>query len=220
MAVMEAALRLRRELTPTNVIFLIDSQAAILGLSNNNDTDCQITITCRHQLSSMTEEGWALRLQWIPSHVSTLGNEKANYLAKLGTNLPQPAAQASLKSAEAHIDNTINLWTKNQHLAAAAGKSWEGIVKKPIPLHLPRQTSVALFRTMTGHDYLASHLHRIGVLSSSQCLFCDHNSMDAGYLLSCPERMEVKMTSPTPVIVSIYWAARRRMAEMSRVGVG
>jgi hypothetical protein len=71
-------------------------------------------------------EGWALRLQWIRSHVSTLGNENADYLAKLGTNLHQPTAQASLKSAKAHIDNTINLWTKNQRLAAAAGKIWEG----------------------------------------------------------------------------------------------
>ena len=84
-AVMEAALRLRRELTPSNVGFLIDTQAAILGLSSNNDTDCQSTITCRHQLASMAEEGWALRLQWIPSHGGTLGNEKADYLAKLGT---------------------------------------------------------------------------------------------------------------------------------------
>jgi ribonuclease HI len=85
MAVMEAARRLRRELTPSNVVFLIDSQAAILGLSNNNDTDCQTAITCRHQLASMAEEGWALRLQWIPSRGGTLGNEKADYLAKLGT---------------------------------------------------------------------------------------------------------------------------------------
>jgi hypothetical protein len=75
----------------------------------------------------MAEEGWVLRLKWIPSHVGTLGNEKADYLAKLSTNLPQPTAQSSLKSTKAHIDNTINLWTKNQRLAAAAaGKIWEG----------------------------------------------------------------------------------------------
>jgi hypothetical protein len=78
----------------------------------------------------MAEEGWALWLHWIPSHVGTLKNEKANYLAKLGTNLPQPTAHTSLKSAKAHIDNTINTWTKNQHVAAAAGKSWEAIMKK------------------------------------------------------------------------------------------
>jgi hypothetical protein len=29
--------------------------------------------------------------------------------------------------------------------------------------------------------------------------------------------IEDRMTSSTPIIASIYWAARRRMAEMSRV---
>jgi ribonuclease HI len=41
-------------------------------------------------------------LQWVPSHCGLLGNEKADYLAKLGSHKKQPPNRISFHSAK-HI---------------------------------------------------------------------------------------------------------------------
>ena len=88
---------------------------------------------------------------------------------------------------------------------------------------LPRTTSVALFRTTTGHDYLASHLHRIGVLSSPECVLCGYASMNADHLIACPALIsdtQVQDEDGTARLSRLYWSARRLMAQQPRVGVG
>ncbi|GFX40678.1 reverse transcriptase [Trichonephila clavipes] len=66
------------------IVFSIDSQAAILALSSNIPTDCLNKIQCRTKIAELISYGWTAALQWVPSHVGILGNEKADQKAKKG----------------------------------------------------------------------------------------------------------------------------------------
>ncbi|GFS79764.1 reverse transcriptase [Nephila pilipes] len=72
-------------LSPRKVVFLIDIQAAITALSNNNSIDCpiQVTIQCRNKQAELITSGWTLQLQWVPSHAQVLGNNKAGVMVSI-----------------------------------------------------------------------------------------------------------------------------------------
>lgn len=204
------------------VVFLIDSQAAILALSRNSDTDSQLTLDTRASLNSLCAT-WFVKLQWIPSHVGILGNEKADILAKHGTTLPQPSLLVPLSTAKSQIDLAVKSFTRRKHLADAHGKSWECLTRGPI-VKLPRHEAVPKFRTLTGHDLLPVHLHRLGIVPSPECPLCRNGNLDGLHLLDCQglaeERRRTMGEPATKRLGILYWSARHRMAEMPRVGVG
>ncbi|KAJ4429667.1 hypothetical protein ANN_21868 [Periplaneta americana] len=68
-----------------------------------------------------------------------------------------------------------------------AREKWNSLHQNPqlIP-DLPRKSSVAAFRSATGHDCLAKHLHRIGIYESPNCPMCNSNQeMDSEHLKIC-----------------------------------
>lgn len=199
------------------VVFLVDSQAAINALTENTPTDCESTSVCRELLSGMVRDGWSVVLQWIPSHVGVLGNERADQLAKQGTSLTQPDNPSSLTSAKNKINNTLKAYTRSSLKELSSGKQWEDLAyKREIPYNLPRAEAVAKFRLKTGHDYLKAHLHRIGLADTDNCPLCESGRMDGPHLEQCGDLADFADRSPS----SLYWEARRRMAEMPRAGIG
>lgn len=220
-AIKAAASQLTQISPPLKTVFLVDSQAAIMNLTRNLETECQKTIECRKLLQHLAEKGWQLKLQWIPSHVGIPGNEKADELAKQGTELPQPVCPPSLHSSKLQINAAIANWVR-QHLSRESeGKKWESLITNgPIP-DLPRAIAVAAFRLRTGHDYLAAHLNRIQVLPSPACQLCGEGTMNAEHLGTCPELDHTIMDADnTYKEARLYWSARRLMAQQPRVGVG
>ncbi|GFT36304.1 uncharacterized protein LOC103523915 [Nephila pilipes] len=65
-------------------------------------------------------------------------------------------------------------------------KSWENIGNDWKEFsHRPRKEAVANFRLKTGHDCLAEHLKRTGILTNSSCLICKIDTMNREHLLVC-----------------------------------
>ena len=49
-----------------------------------------------------------------------------------------------------------------------------------------KKNSVATFRLSTGHDCLAKHLHRIGILQLPYCTLCkEQEDMDRTHIMKC-----------------------------------
>ena len=98
---------------------------------------------------------------------------------------------------------------------AASNKKWEHLYTNPkiIP-DIPRKTAVAKFRLATGHDCLAKHLHRIGILPPLKCILCNHTNddTDGHHLEVCPAVKDVHTA------VEKYWRARLVMASVSNAG--
>ena len=203
-------------------VFFVDSQTAIQNLSRNSEMDCRRTLNCRQLLSDLAIKGWQLKFQWIPSHVDISGNEKADKLAKEATMMPQPKCPSSLMSSKAMINSTIDKWERQRLLQQSLGKRWEDLVTLgPIRHNLPRAVSVAAFRLKTGHDYLASHLHRIKILPTPECQLCGFQTMDVEHIKDCPALdHSIQEEDRLYKEARLYWSARRLMAEQPRVGVG
>jgi hypothetical protein len=69
--------------------------------------------------------GFTVNMQWVPSHVGVAGNEKADYLAKMGTSCPQPAIAPTLSSAKGIIEAAVRSKVKNDHwLKDNYGSRW------------------------------------------------------------------------------------------------
>ena len=79
---------------------------------------------------------------------------------------------------------------------------WKNNIISGIP-DWPRKEAVAKFRMATGHDCLAGHLHRLGMLNSP-CYLCNSAAnMDSHHLQLC-----TALTSTS--ISDRYWEARER----------
>jgi hypothetical protein len=76
---------------------------------------------------------------------------------------------------------------------------------------MPRKEAVARFRLKTGHDCLATHLHKIKVYSSDECTLCriQGTSMNADHQ-NCGKLDSSAQTSGD--IAELYWDARFLMS--------
>ena len=206
-----------------NIVILVDSQAAIIAVTSNTETDLAAVLSCRQLIHKICNRSANLHFQWCPSHCGIVGNERADTLAKEGSNMLQPQRPLAFSSAKKFINGRLKEWAKTYFETASEGKAWEPLLSNPIPITLQRKEGVACFRMQTGHDYLAKHLHRIGVLPSPTCLLCNIEDMTALHLQTCPSLGDVNFNSDDSnwaKLSKLYWAARYRMAELPTVGVG
>jgi hypothetical protein len=88
------------------------------------------------------------------------------------------------------------------------GKQWANIhLDWPLNSKMPQKEAVARFRIKTGHDCLATHLHKIKVYSSDECTLCriQGTSMNADHL-NCRKLDSSAQTAGD--IAKLYWDAR------------
>ena len=71
-----------------------------------------------------------LVLQWIPGHTGIYGNEKADILAKKGSQTPQPIKPITLQTAKQRIKQTYRReWMDNWTSGSTARKVFEHMNK-------------------------------------------------------------------------------------------
>ena len=88
------------EETPKNTAFLTDSMSALQSLASSL-TDQSLEELKKH-LSVLSRKSTVV-LQWIPAHSSITGNEKADGLAKEGSNMAQTETCLSHREANTLI---------------------------------------------------------------------------------------------------------------------
>lgn len=107
-------------------------------------------------------------------------NEKADVLAKKETSQLLLACTQSLQSSKTRSMNWYScsripiIW--RVHMGRRARNCFH------TAYNVSRAVNIALFRTITGLDYLATHLFHIQMLLSNHCLLCGGKNMD-GYCL-------------------------------------
>ncbi|GFX94112.1 integrase catalytic domain-containing protein [Trichonephila clavipes] len=84
---------------------------------------------------------------------------------------------------------------------------------------------VACFRIITGHDYLQTHLFKIGLSDSLLYPHCKSVPMTGEHLSDCSALLHVLSQDncgvllPARVTSALYWTARRLMSERTLAGV-
>ena len=160
---------------------------------------------CCKVIAQLKNYSKIISLQWIPGHCQISGNEKADFLAKKGTKIPLASTpQLSYQSVKLYVKSAIREWHSRELGSRISSKHWKNTIMC-IPAR-PRMEAVAMFRLTTGHDLLAKHLHRIGILPSPNCKLCNlQEEMDRTHLKTC-SRLQ-------PTEIKIYWEARKMMAQ-------
>ncbi|GFS87676.1 reverse transcriptase [Trichonephila clavipes] len=171
------------------------------------------TIQCRTKIAELISYGWTVVLQWVPSHVGLLGNERADQKVKQGVESTQPEVPLTLRRANSIIFTHIDKYTA----ITSHGKPWETLATvDPISRHLERAETVACFHLTTGYDFLGVYLHWLRVAVNEDSPLCGHARMADNHLPQCTGLDEYSADD----IISRLWEARRQMVKKPSSGNG
>ena len=189
-------------------VILVDSKPAIQAILNVSSTE---TRECCKIISHLQNIGKHITIQWIPSHCNIAGNEKADCLAKKGSNILQTThKRISFSSIKQHIRKTSETLNKTRIAGVIQQQKWKSLLQNQEKItNTNRRTAIAIFRLTTGHDCLARHLNKLKILPSPFCILCgDEEEMDEEHLYVCAT------VSTESNITSKYWKARLLMASL------
>ena len=132
-------------------------------------------------LAKLTAQ-FTVSLQWVPAHVGLTGNEKADRLAKIGSQGPQTQNPVTYREAKTLLHSRYNGdWKKYN----------DGYQAHLDPIcRLERAQQTTIFRLRTVHCGLSAHLKRIGISDTSLCECRQADQTPDHVLQSCPKYAE------------------------------
>ncbi|XP_073972789.1 uncharacterized protein [Rhodnius prolixus] len=132
------------------VVFLSDSQAALIAVTGAQSGVSADVRACQEMIEKILIEGKHLAFQWIPAHCGLPGNEQADNLAKQGSQCDQPDHAVCYASAKRVIGNHIMGKLHEEYRSMAAGKQWATLLENKIPAGLPRKESAGSSEKLQG----------------------------------------------------------------------
>ena len=162
-----------------NINIFTDSLSTLQAL---NSAEPDHLIQCLHySLAKLTAQHSA-SLQRVPAHVGLTGNERADRLAKIGSQAPQTQNPVTYREAKTLLHSWFNGDWKNENggYQAHLDPIWK----------LERAQRTTIFRLRTGHCGLRAHLKRIGISDTSLCECRQADQTSDHVLQSCPEYAE------------------------------
>ena len=170
-----------------SVLFLTDSQSALLILSSSPSYLLPESLWNFWSLAASLSNNTTLNFQWVPGHAGLPGNENADLLAKAGASLPTDAITCPLPTVIAKFSHfQYHNWRRHishSYLNYQVPKvsSEELLLSRPIRCELSHLCC-------HGHSVLlSSYLHRISRKNNSACSACVHPLQDLNhFLLDCP----------------------------------
>ena len=167
-------------LTPSTIHFFSDSQAVINTADSTlcNNSMARDTISLLNQLGLLHK----VTLFWVPGHTNVVGNDRADELARLGSDTKPIGPEPCLPFSRNHSNTEIREVTLSNHLIQYKKQDISEKGKIPLTdyLKLHRYKSLNfqaihikwLTWTFSGHSPLFYFQHKIGKASSPLCDFC------------------------------------------------
>ena len=197
----------------TDVWIFCDNQSAVRRMSDKRPIPGQEYILKTHTSAEVLKSrGITVHIHWVPGHVQVKGNEKAEALAKQGTEgkrLPRDATTSITYLKRKNKEQQMEEW-KRRWPGMRRGRSYQGRPATNIhPLlrdHPSRKLVATIIQMRTGHGYNKHYLARIpsSSIDSPKCT-CGHwRQTPKHLLLECrhhlPQRKELrKQIRPLPL---------------------
>ena len=167
-----------------NIAIFTDSLSTLQAL-NSSDPD-QMIQGLHSSLAKLTAQ-FTVSLQWVPTHVGPAhggltGNEKADRLAKIGSQAPQTQNPVTYREAK----TLLHFWYNGDWKRHNGGYQAH---LDPIWI-LERAQQTTIFRLRTGHCGLSARLKRIGISDTSLCECRQADQTPDHILQSCPKCAE------------------------------
>ena len=176
LAIREAAKMIANLTNITTVKFYVDSQAALRALQNPR-VKSNLAMDTINEINKIRSR--LTIFVWTKAHVGTVGNEKADELAKAGTTKEQiidvPRAQCNFKTT---LNTKLReIWNYEWLECQQARQS--KLYISPLAKHKSKRTIQwnrlklgRYIRAVTGHNNLLYHLHNMQPDISPLCRFC------------------------------------------------
>jgi ribonuclease HI len=201
----EAAVKLAKQEETTDVWIFCDNQAAVRRMSTTVAQPGQQYILNAHQHAiTLHTMNIHTHIHWVPGHVEVEGNEKADQLAKNGTQRKRKERDAytSITYIKRRIrEKAMETW-KKRWPSMKTGRSYQGKPGRNIhPLmryHQSRKLISTIIQLRTGHGYTRAYLSRIPSteIESPACTCGYHHQTPKHLLLECrlynTERKQLK----------------------------
>ena len=181
-----------------------DSQAAIKALGAPIITS-QLTLGCRQALELLAQDN-KVTLVWVPGHSGIKGNERADVLAKAGSETeflgPEPALGVPFCLGRGAIrdwlrDENLRYWktetvSKCRQARALIGELPRQDLAGSI-VSLSRRDARRAVQILTGHGTLKYHMHKLGVVDNPNCGLCGEEETSLHVLGQCPAHARLRL---------------------------
>ena len=178
------------------VKIFVDSQAAIKAVGNPV-VKSQVVEQAINNLNKLAAKTRSVTLVWIPAHKGHTGNERADVLAKAGSeggdqveqvrvNKPQGALRSEIRRCMASEweNEWGSLQTAHHSRTFYAQPSAE---KAKFVYKLARLELGRFVRVITGHNNLNFFQHKLGLTGDTQCRLCGEGDETVTHFLNaCP----------------------------------
>ena len=175
-----------------------DSQASIRALGKY-ETTSKCVLECKRVLNELSTNN-ELKINWIPGHEGFNGNEIADRLANIGTNMETPDSdplKPDIPVATSVIKAFVTSWETKRHqenfyltnkyrqtkifLPNVDRNVWKDISR------LNRKETRLITQILTGHSDLNYHLHKRKLIESPICDLCEESEETSMHFIGqCP----------------------------------
>jgi ribonuclease HI len=184
-----------RALEGERVVICSDSESAIKALSSCK-VSAKSVLRCRENLETLAESN-LVTLVWVPGHSSIEGNEKADELARKGSEKGALGPEPTIGLHAGSVKALLKRKTEEEHQ-----KAWEGLqtcrqAKEFLVgcklsttkylLGLDKKSIRTMVGVLTGHNSLRYHLNKMGLSNDPNCRRCgDVPETAKHFLCHCP----------------------------------
>ncbi|KAJ8977058.1 hypothetical protein NQ317_007869 [Molorchus minor] len=172
------------------MLIFSDSQAALKALESNKISS-KLVWDCHINLQRLATNNH-VKLRWIPGHNGFEGNERSDFLARLGSELGPVGPELLVLISKATYAQSISKWVIQQHV-----EYWEKhelrqsrtFMTEPTDqltnslLSLNRKQTRTIIGALTGHCPLQRHLHKMGLANDPICRRCGEDKEPALHVL-------------------------------------
>ena len=148
-----------------NIVIFTDAMSTLQSLEEDPASKPELKSIIMDAHERMETCDVKIFIQWIPGHSDTPGNDKADRLAKQGSEQLQPQTKATYKTVKTIIRANIKEeWLKGW-ATAETGRELFKYMESPKRIDavnaLNRKDQSTIFRMRTQRIALNKHLHRI-----------------------------------------------------------